>query len=215
MVCTLSGISPRVGFERNHDPMFGDKYSKLLHLAMFSKALATPQPDWAKSTVQTGFCFYDGNQDMGKMSEDLQKFLDTGEPPIVFTLGSAAVMDARDFYEQSIAAAKMLNRRAVMLYGIFNEPPKGLDNDRVGFDYAPYGQLFPRAAGVVHQGGVGTTSQVLRAGVPMLRNALFARSARQCFALPKIRRGGNYQPGRLSSRKCGAEIGKIIVEFKL
>ncbi len=38
----------------------------------------------------------------------------------------------------------------------------------VAFDYAPYSQIFPRAAGIVHQGGVGTTAQVLRAGVPHL-----------------------------------------------
>jgi rhamnosyltransferase subunit B len=157
-----------LGLDENHNPMFGDKYSSLLHLAMFSKVLGKPQSDWAKSTLQTGFCFYDGNQDLGNMSEDLEKFLQEGEPPIVFTLGSAAVMDARDFYEQSIAAAKLLNKRAVMLYGIFNNPPKGLDADRVAFDYAPYSQLFSRSLAVAHQGGVGTTSQVLRAGVPML-----------------------------------------------
>jgi UDP:flavonoid glycosyltransferase YjiC (YdhE family) len=157
-----------LGLSENHDPMFGDKYSNLLHLAMFSKVLATPQPDWAKSTVQTGFCFYDGQLDMGNMHEDLQKFLDAGEPPVVFTLGSAAVMDARDFFEQSIETAKMLKQRAVMLYGLINEPPKGLDAERVGFDYAPYSQIFPKAAAVVHQGGIGTTAQVLRAGVPML-----------------------------------------------
>jgi UDP:flavonoid glycosyltransferase YjiC (YdhE family) len=157
-----------IGLDPNHDPMFGDKFSKQLHLAMFSKVLAEPQPDWAKSTVQTGFCFYDGEQDLGGMHQDLQKFLDAGEPPMVFTLGSAAVMDARDFFEQSIHAAKLLNRRAVMLYGIFNQPPNGLDTERVGFDYAPYSQIFPRACAVVHQGGVGTTGQVLRAGVPML-----------------------------------------------
>jgi UDP:flavonoid glycosyltransferase YjiC (YdhE family) len=157
-----------LGLSENHDPMFGDKYSNLLHLAMFSKVLATLQPDWAKSTVQTGFCFYDGQLDMGNMHEDLQKFLDTGEPPVVFTLGSAAVMDARDFFEQSIETAKMLKQRAVMLYGLINEPPKGLDAERVGFDYAPYSQIFPKAAAVVHQGGIGTTAQVLRAGVPML-----------------------------------------------
>ena len=156
-----------LGLDENHDPMFGDKYSKTLHLAMFSKALAKPQPDWARS-LQTGFCFYDGQQDFGNMPEGLVKFLDNGEPPIVFTLGSAAVMDARDFYEQSIAAAKLVNKRAVMLYGIFNEPPKGLDKERIGFDYAPYSQIFPRACAVVHQGGVGTTSQVLRAGIPSI-----------------------------------------------
>lgn len=157
-----------LGLDPNHDPMFGDKFSKQLHLAMFSSVMATPQDDWAETTVQTGFCFYDGQQDLGAMSAELDEFLDAGEPPIIFTLGSAAVMDARDFYEQSIEAAKILNKRAVMLYGIFNDAPKGLDDERVGFDYAPYSQVFPRACAVVHQGGIGTTSQVLRAGVPML-----------------------------------------------
>ncbi len=115
------------------------------------------------------------------MPEDLTEFLENGEPPIVFTLGSAAVMDARDFFEESAKAAQILNRRAVLLYGVFNEPPKIVKSGKrkveseerkqseiIAFDYAPYSQIFPRAACVVHQGGVGTTAQVLRAGVPHL-----------------------------------------------
>ena len=157
-----------IGLNPKHDPIFADKYSDLLHLAMFSKVLGKPQPDWHRPTLQTGFCFYDGQKDLGAMPEKLEEFLKKGEPPIVFTLGSAAVMDARDFFEQSIEAAKILNRRAVVLYGIFNEPPENLDQNIVGFDYAPFSQLFPRAACVVHQGGVGTTAQVLRGQVPHL-----------------------------------------------
>ena len=34
--------------------------------------------------------------------------------------------------------------------------------------WASYASLFPRAAAVVHHGGVGTTAQALRAGVPQL-----------------------------------------------
>lgn len=157
-----------LGLNENHDPIFAGKYSKLLHLAMFSKVLAKPQPDWHRPTLQTGFCFYDGQDDLGKMPEGLQKFLDAGEPPIVFTLGSAAVMDARDFFEESAKAARILNRRAVLLYGMFNAPPKILDENIAGFDYAPYSLVFPKAACVVHQGGVGTTAQVMRAGAPHL-----------------------------------------------
>ena len=156
-----------LGLSEGANPLFEGK-SDLLNLAMFSKVLGKPQPDWHSPTLQTGFCFYDGQNDLGKMSEDLQRFLDAGEPPIVFTLGSAAVMDARDFFEESAKAAKILNRRAVLLYGIFNEPPKITDENIVAFDYAPYSKVFPQAACVVHQGGVGTTSQVLRAGVPHL-----------------------------------------------
>lgn len=157
-----------LGLDENHDPVFDGKFSDLLHLALFSKVLGKPQPDWHRPTLQCGFCFYDGQNDLGKMPAGLTEFLDAGDPPIVFTLGSAAVMDARDFYEESAKAAKILGKRAVLLYGVFNEPPQGLSKTIVGFDYAPYSLVFPRAACVVHQGGVGTTAQVLRAGVPHL-----------------------------------------------
>ncbi len=157
-----------IGLSENHDPVFKDKFSNLLHLAMFSKVLGKPQPDWHSPTLQTGFCFYDGQQDLGAMPEKLDDFLENGAPPIVFTLGSAAVMDARDFFEESAKAAKILNRRAVLLYGIFNEMPKGISENIAAFDYAPYSRIFPKASCVVHQGGVGTTAEVLRAGVPAL-----------------------------------------------
>jgi rhamnosyltransferase subunit B len=35
-------------------------------------------------------------------------------------------------------------------------------------EYAPHAGLFPRAAAIVHHGGVGTTAAALRAGRPML-----------------------------------------------
>ena len=158
----------RLGLDPDHDPVFFGKFSEQCHLAMFSRAFAAPQPDWPGQTVQTGFCFYDGQEDEGKMPDGLQEFLDRDNAPIIFTLGSAAVMDARDFFDESAKAAAKLGRRAVLLYGRDNDPPKGLTDEVVGYEYAPFSRVFPRAACVVHQGGVGTTGQVLRAGVPHL-----------------------------------------------
>jgi UDP:flavonoid glycosyltransferase YjiC (YdhE family) len=157
-----------LGLDENHDPIFTGKFSSLLHLALFSRALATPQPDWWQPTVQTGFCFYDGQNDTGQMPDGLEDFLSAREPPIVFTLGSAAVLDPRDFFDESIKAAKLLKRRAVVLYGNENPEPAGMTDDIRGFPYAPFSRVFLKAACVVHQGGVGTTGQVLRAGVPHL-----------------------------------------------
>ena len=42
--------------------------------------------------------------------------------------------------------------------------PEGI----VAFDYAPFSELFPRAAAVVHAGGIGTTGLAMHAGRPML-----------------------------------------------
>ncbi len=156
-----------IGLSIDHDPIFDNKFSKLLHLSMFSKALGRPQADWPTSTLQSGFCFYDGSES-GDLDDELSLFLESGEPPIVFTLGTAAVLDAGNFFDESAKAAKQLGRRALLLYGRDNETPKGLNENIVAFPYAPYSQVFPNAACVVHQGGVGTTAQVLRAGVPHL-----------------------------------------------
>jgi rhamnosyltransferase subunit B len=43
-----------------------------------------------------------------------------------------------------------------------------MKGDSIAVPYAPFSELFPRAAVVVHQGGSGTTAQALRAGHPTL-----------------------------------------------
>ncbi len=64
-------------------------------------------------------------------------------------------------------AARLLGRRAVLLTGKHaHTPPDTPELCHAG--YAPYSLLFPHAAAVVHQGGVGTTAQALRAAKPML-----------------------------------------------
>ena len=147
-------------------PLFDGKYSPYLTLAMFSSVLAKPQPDWAENIVVTGFCFYDGSHNIA-LTPELKQFLDAGEPPIVFTLGSAAVNSPGDFYPESIKAAKILNRRAVLLIGK-NPVPAELTKDIIAVDYAPYSAIFPHARAIVHQGGIGTTAQAMRAGCPTL-----------------------------------------------
>jgi len=156
------GLSPLKG-----NPFIDSKFSPYLVVALFSSVLAKPQPDWAANTVVAGFTFYDGTQGKAELTPELKEFLDAGEPPIVFTLGSAAVMDAGNFYQESIQAAMRLNRRAVLLIGN-NTPPENLSADIVAVKYVPYSQIFPNACAIVHHGGIGTTAQALRAGRPTL-----------------------------------------------
>jgi UDP:flavonoid glycosyltransferase YjiC (YdhE family) len=153
------------------DPLFDGQHAPGLVLALFSEVLASPQRDWPRQTCVTGFPFFDQDQDKATAADDaLERFLDAGPPPLVFTLGSSAVLTAGDFYEESLRAARMLGRRAVLLVGkqAGNLPPRPIGKDALACAYAPHSELFPRAAAVVHQGGVGTTAQALRAGRPML-----------------------------------------------
>lgn len=196
----------------SESPLFAGQHAPGLVLALFSKALARRQADWPRQTTITGFPFYD-RDGAGGMPAELVRFLDAGPPPVVFTLGSSAVEDAGAFYEHSVAAAEQLGRRAVLLVG---KNPRNrlasLPEGMTSFAYAPFSELFPRAAAIVHQGGIGTTAQAMRSGRPMLvvpfahdqpDNA--ARVSRLGIARAVARH--RYSPGR-----AAAELKRLLEE---
>jgi UDP:flavonoid glycosyltransferase YjiC (YdhE family) len=159
-----------LGLPPGPNPIFEAKNSPHLVLALFSDVLGVKQKDWPPNSLITGFCFNDSGFGDDSFPSHLEKFLKAGDPPLVFTLGSAAVLAAGQFYELSAQAAILLNRRAVLLIGsdARNRPQQRLPDSICVAEYAPFSTLFPRASAVVHQGGVGTTAQCLRAGRPML-----------------------------------------------
>jgi UDP:flavonoid glycosyltransferase YjiC (YdhE family) len=159
-----------LGLDRGSNPLFDAKHSPDLVLAMFSRVLGHEQPDWPANTRITGFCFYDSDAGNAALPPHLEAFLNAGPAPLVFTLGSAAVLAAGNFYEFGARAAERLGLRAVLLIGsdARNRPRHPLPESICVAEYAPYSALFSRASIIIHQGGVGTTAQCLRAGKPML-----------------------------------------------
>lgn len=164
------GLPPALGH-----PLFEGKFSPYGSLAWFSPLMASPQPDWPALTRITGFPFYNGQEAGSGFDSRLAEFLEKGEPPVVFTLGSLGLLDdggldVDDFFAQSILAARRLGCRAVLLTGAQTSGRVRipLPDTMMASNYAPYSAVFPHAAVVVHHGGIGTTAQTLRAGHPML-----------------------------------------------
>ena len=198
-------LRAELGLGRGSNPLFDGKHSPCLVLALFSRLLGKEQRDWPAHTRITGFCYYDADAGNAALPLHLEKFLGAGPPPVVFTLGSAAVLAAGKFYEYSAKAAVRLGVRAVLLIGSDerNRPTEALPESICVAEYAPFSALFKRAAMVVHQGGVGTTAQCLRAGKPMLimpyshdqpDNARRMRRLRVARVLQR----GNYTPLRVA-----------------
>ena len=196
-----------LGLPRGANPLFDAKHSPYLVLALFSRVLGTEQKDWPERTRITGFCYYDADAGNAALPPELERFLAAGEPPVVFTLGSAAVLAAGRFYEFSARAAIRLGIRAVLLIGTDprNRLKTTLPESICVAEYAPYSALFNRAAMVVHQGGVGTTAQCLRAGKPMLIMPFShdqPDNARRMMRLKvaRVMQRGNYTPMRVARR---------------
>jgi rhamnosyltransferase subunit B len=197
-----------LGLPPTGHPLFEGSYSPSLVLALFSSQMGKSQPDWPNQAVITGFPF---DNDGTVLDPGLQRFIDAGDPPIVFTLGTSAVIDAGSFYPQSAEAASLLGKRAILLVG--SDPsnrPTVLPENVAAFDYAPFSQLFPQAAAIVHQGGVGTTGEAMRSGKPML---VMPYALDQPDNADRVRRLGMarvIQRRRYSARSAAHEIEKLL-----
>jgi rhamnosyltransferase subunit B len=159
----------KLGLPPGGHPVYEGQFSPYLNLALFSHVLAKPQRDWPPRTVVTGAISYDAVH--GGLPADLAAFLEAGPPPVVFTLGSAAVSVKRAprFYDVSATAAGALGLRAVLLVGSSAENRPAIESPDVFVaEWAPHSELFHRAAAIVHQGGAGTLHTALASGRPMI-----------------------------------------------
>ncbi len=164
-------LREKLGLPRGANPVLEGQFSPHGTLALFSPHFAQPQPDWPMNTRATGFVSYDKKgEGFGAASDgtELERFLAAGAAPVVFTLGSSAVMAAGRFFEESVKAVTKLGMRAVLLVGKTEKPPRVESDSIYVTDYAPYSELLPRAAATVHQGGIGTVAQALKAGRPTI-----------------------------------------------
>ena len=73
-----------------------------------------------------------------------------------------------EFFAASAETCQRLGKRGVLLTRHAGHVPPKLPPGVIHVDYAPFSELLPRCAALVHHGGIGTTAQALAAGVPQL-----------------------------------------------
>jgi UDP:flavonoid glycosyltransferase YjiC (YdhE family) len=207
----VDALRARLGLPRGRHPVFEGQHSPTRVLALFSRVLAEPQADWPPNVRITGHIFYDAAHG-ASLAPELARFLDDGEPPVVFTLGTSAVMAAGRFYEESIEAARRLERRAVLLAGsdrsaqLASSLPFGM----LAVDQAPHSLLMPRAAAVVQQCGIGTLGQALRAGRPILAVPFAHDQPDNAWRATRLGVARTIPARRYGARRAERELGHLL-----
>ena len=184
-----------------------------LALGLYSPLLGLPQADAPPAFAVTGHASYDSETGgPTPLSPALEAFLAAGPEPIVFTLGSAAVIIPGRFYVESLKAARSLGRRAVLLVGPKGDVGVADGPDAIAVAYAPYSTLFPRAAAVVHQGGVGTTQQALRAGRPQLVVPFLGDQFDNAARVVRLGCGATLGRGRYRADRAATALERLLAD---
>lgn len=141
-------------------------HSPMRVIGLFPDWFAPRQPDWPPQAVLTGFPLYD-EHGATEVPREAQRFVEVGDPPIVFTAGSGN-RQGRAFFQAAVDTCHRLGRRGVLLTRFPEQVPSKLGEAVRHFAYVPLSQILPRSAALVHHGGIGTMAQGLAAGIPQL-----------------------------------------------
>jgi len=164
---TINRFRGSVGLPASRDFFTGQARAGAAVLGLWSPIMRGPLASDPKDSVITGVPWHDRAQEQEHPPAEVERFLGSGEAPILFSLGTAAVHVAGRFYHAAAEACRIMGRRGMLLVGRAPETaPTNLPPGVEVFGYAPFSSVMPRAACSVHHGGIGTTSQGLRAGRP-------------------------------------------------
>ena len=139
-------------------------FSGCLNAAMFSRDIAQQQPDWPAPSEMFDLLLYDGNE---QVPPEAERFIKQGEPPIVFTFGTAFYF-GKNIFQESIKALEMINARGIFLTPKKDDLPDRLPPHIMACSFLPLGNVLSSCRAIVHHGGVGTLGQALKAGIPQL-----------------------------------------------
>ena len=176
-------------------------------LGMWPEWFGAVQPDWPRQTRLCGFPLWD-DADTRPLPADLERFLDEGEPPLLFTAGSA-MHEAAEYFAAAVAAGRALGRRALLVVRRPESLPPLQEGER-HVPYAPFSVLFPRCAAVVHHGGVGTCARGLAAGVPQLVVPMAHDQPDNADRLRRLGVAEVLPSGRFTATRAAAALDRLL-----
>ena len=163
---TINPLRTRLGLPPFSNPLVEGNSPQLVLFANSRHVRQVPA-DWPPHHHLTGYFFLE--EESWTPPADLAAFLDAGEPPVFFTLGSTPTLQPETLVALLLDSCERAGRRALIQQGAAHlgslrlPPTAWLLQGTI-----PYGWLFPRVACAVHHGGAGTTAYAFQAGVPQI-----------------------------------------------
>lgn len=186
-------------------------HSPDLQLCMFPEWYCQAQPDWPKPEFGTHLCGF-GRWDGVKspaLSAEAESFLAAGSPPLVFTAGTVN-KQAERFFTAAAGACRKLKRRGMLLTRFPEQLKIDFDNEVRPFSYLPFQSLLPRAAALIHHGGLGTMSRAFFAGIPQVITPMSFDQPDVAARLERLGAGGSLSIRGLTADKLAERLATVL-----
>jgi UDP:flavonoid glycosyltransferase YjiC (YdhE family) len=140
---------------------------KVPHTYCWSPALIPKPHDWPSQINISGFYFLSLASSY-QPPPDLERFLNSGPPPVYIGFGSIVVDDPDGLTNKILEAISLVGCRALVSkgWGGIGADDLNVPDNVMLLGNCPHDWLFPRCTAVVHHGGAGTTAAGISCGKP-------------------------------------------------
>lgn len=177
-------------------------------VGLFPPWFAGRQPDWPATFIDGHFPF-GPTSPLQRLDSGLLDFLAAGEAPIAFTPGTGH-RHATGYFKNALRALRALGKRGLFLTRFVDQVPSPLPPEVRWQPHAPFDVLLPRVDLLVHHGGIGTTAEALRAGVPQLILPFAFDQFDNGQRVQRLGAGSVVPAARASARRLRQEITRLL-----
>jgi rhamnosyltransferase subunit B len=135
-----------------------------LNLLLAPEWFAMPAADWPLNTKCIGFPYYPSQH---RLDKTISGFMEAYGAPLVFTPGTG-VTEVRRFFDNAVEICTACDLPGIFLSPEAYEIPANASVPILKADFAPLEEILKSAKLIVHHGGIGTTAEAIRAGIPQI-----------------------------------------------
>jgi len=177
-----------------------------LVIGMFPDWYGPPQSDWPPQIRVSGFPLFDGHS--SALAPEVREFCRDGHC-VAFTFGTG-MMHAAHLFRAAVDACRIAGTRALLLTRFAGQLPEPLPPSVRHVEFAPFQQLFPLCAAVVHHGGVGTVAKALAAGTPQLVLPICYDQFDNAIRVERLGAGTWLPPRRRTARHVATALAGLL-----
>jgi rhamnosyltransferase subunit B len=177
-------------------------------IGLFPDWFGPRQQDWPAAFQHASFPLWDDPHG-GEADPELAAFLDRGSAPVVVSPGTAN-RHAAPFFDAVRVALTRLEHRGLFLTGYPEQLPPDLPETILVRRYVPFSSVLPRAAAIVHHGGIGTLAQGLAAGRPQLMMPMSFDQPDNAVRAGRLGVARWLAPSRFTPDRVTTALGELI-----
>lgn len=198
--------------ERLQCPLkFQTKSNALLEIGFFPEWFGMRAKDWPKNIKLVGFPLQ--NRASVNMRNELDAFIEHQGAPIIFTSGTG-VKDVEELFKEGRKICEQLQVPGLFVGGnIGVEVLQGsalcMHMGYIDFEYA-----LSKAVAIIHHGGMGTTAQAIKAGVPQLIRPIKYDQPDNAERIYKLGLGTYVMPEKFKVEQVAPMIANMLEKAK-